>query len=627
MRVKVMRWCLRVKLAQNWSAFSRLLLATGDRPIVEESRRDEFWGAKPVNADTLVGVNALGRLLMELREEIKQSNGERLRRVEPLPLEDFMIFGTPIAPIGTRAASDSETTGEFEDVRVSGQPQLELTEPSLMNPSLFDGTVPSSPRRTRVKALIETFNPYPEYKDSGSPWLGSVPKSWQVHSLRTLIKARNERSQSELPLLSVARERGVFVRSLTGEDDNHNVIPEDLSNYKVARAGNLVINKMKAWQGSMGIAPCDGVVSPAYFVFDFCIANRSFGQTLLRSRPYIAHFCQVSDGVRIGQWDLSIHGMRQIPVLIPQPEEQAAIVRFLEHANRHIDRFIQAKKKVIALLTEQKQAIIERAVTRGLDPHVSTKPSGIPWLPDIPKHWDTPLFGRLLSRVEQGWSPVAAEGELASDQWAVLTLSAVRRGVFNPFAIKPVSITANIPTGIEVSDGDVLLTRSNTRDRVGDVCIVRTPRARTILCDLIYRLRLRAVAILPEFLVYQLLSRVGRGQIERDARGSSGTMPKISQGHIKSWRILLPPIDEQRSIIESIDDDSAPVSAAISRLEREIVLLREYRIRLVADVVTGKLDVREAAAQLPSKAETAEMPSDTPTGDEEELEEALNAES
>src|ERR1035437_11011745 len=106
-------------------------------------------------------------------------------------------------------------------------------------------------------------------------------------------------------------------------------------------------------------------------------------------------------------------------------------------------------------------------------------------------------------------------------------------------------------------------------------------------------------AIVPEFLVYHLLSPVGRGQIERDARGSSGTMPKISQGHIKSWRILLPPSEEQQCIVKSIDAATAPVDSAISRLEREIDLLREYRTRLVADVVTGKLDVREAAARLP----------------------------
>ncbi len=195
----------------------------------------------------------------------------------------------------------------------------------------------------------------------------------------------------------------MFVRSLTDANENHNVIPEDLSNYKVARAGNLVVNKMKAWQGSMGIAPCDGIVSPAYFVFDFAIADRAFGQALLRSKPYVWHFGQASDGVRVGQWDLTIAGMRQIPVLAPPPAEQAAIVRFLGWANGRLERAIRAKRRVIALLTEQKQAIIHRAVTRGLNPFVPFKPSGIPWLGDIPRHWDVRrIHGVFRERKEKG---------------------------------------------------------------------------------------------------------------------------------------------------------------------------------------------------------------------------------
>ena len=160
--------------------------------------------------------------------------------------------------------------------------------------------------------MLAHLKPYTEYKESGSPWLANVPSHWEVRNLRTLIRPRNERNRPDLPLLSVAREKGVFVRSLTDDDENHNVIPEDLSNYKVAHAGNLVINKMKAWQGSMGIAPCDGIVSPAYFVFNFSIKNHRFGQALLRSKHYVAHFGQASDGVRVGQWDLTISGMRQI---------------------------------------------------------------------------------------------------------------------------------------------------------------------------------------------------------------------------------------------------------------------------------------------------------------------------
>ena len=249
--------------------------------------------------------------------------------------------------------------------------------------------------------MIGDLKPYAEYKESGSRWLSTVPSHWDVRKLRNLIRTRNERNRPDLPLLSVAREKGVFVRSLTNADENHNVIPEDLTNYKVARTGCLVINKMKAWQGSMGIALVDGIVSPAYYVYDLDISNRLFGQALLRSKPYVAHFGQASDGVRVGQWDLTISGMREIPVLIPPPDEQAAIVRFLNWANGRLERAIRAKRKVIALLNEQKQAIIHRAVTRGIDPNAPLKPSGIPWLGAIPGHWEIvrnmSLFAHLWS--------------------------------------------------------------------------------------------------------------------------------------------------------------------------------------------------------------------------------------
>ena len=249
--------------------------------------------------------------------------------------------------------------------------------------------------------MIADLELYPAYKDSGSSWLARVPTHWEVRALRTLIRPRNERNRIDMPLLSVAREKGVFVRSMTDASENHNVIPLDLSNYKVARAGALVINKMKAWQGSMGIAPCDGIVSPAYYVYDFDIANGKFGQALLRSKPYVAHFGQASDGVRVGQWDLTIAAMRQIPVLVPPPEEQAAIVRFLDWANARLERTIRAKRRVIALLTEQKQAIIHRAVTRGLDPTVTLKPSSIPWLGDIPAHWKIWRIKYLVKEVDR----------------------------------------------------------------------------------------------------------------------------------------------------------------------------------------------------------------------------------
>jgi type I restriction enzyme S subunit len=123
------------------------------------------------------------------------------------------------------------------------------------------------------------LKPYPAMKDSGVPWLREVPDHWDLRSLGSMASLVSERGRPDLPLLSVVREKGVILRATMSDDENHNFVPDDLSNYKVVRKGGLVINKMKAWQGSLGIAPCDGVVSPAYFVFEFKIADRRFGRS------------------------------------------------------------------------------------------------------------------------------------------------------------------------------------------------------------------------------------------------------------------------------------------------------------------------------------------------------------
>ena len=451
-----------------------------------------------------------------------------------------------------------------------------------------------------------TSKPYPEYKDSGSRWLGAVPKHWAVHNLRTLIKKRAERDRPDLPLLTVAREKGVFVRSLTDENENHNVIPEDLSNYKVARAGNLVINKMKAWQGSMGIAPCDGIVSPAYFVFDFRINNHAFGQALLRSKPYVAHFGQASDGVRVGQWDLSIPGMRQIPVLVPDDAEQSAIVRFLDYENARIEKVIRAKKKLIILLNEQKQAIIHRTVTRGLDPNVKLKSSGIPWLGDIPEHWDTPLNQCIF---RENIRPHNGLPELQ------LSLSQ-RYGLIDTSKMQERSLqTSNFNNWKVTLPGDLVLNRFKAHLGVFFCATLRG------IVSFHYGVFAPRVKLNTKYFELLFHTAPYRAIYAGRSNGMTVGLQNLSNQNFYNVRAIVPPFMEQVEIVAFLEIATADLNKSIAYTEREISLLREYRTRLEADVVTGKLDVRKAATKLPSLSDEVIEESATEPLDETETEE------
>jgi type I restriction enzyme, S subunit len=384
------------------------------------------------------------------------------------------------------------------------------------------------------------------------------------------------------------------------DEENHNFVPDDLRNYKVARTGNLVINKMKAWQGSLGIAPLDGIVSPAYYVFDFKIADKRFGQLLLRSKPYVSFFGRASDGVRIGQWNLSIDQMKRIPVAVPPLPEQAAIVRFLDHADRRIQRYIRAKKKLIALLNEQKQAIIHHAVTRGLDPNVRLKPSGVEWLGEVPEHWE-------FRRVKQVCTSIVdcknrTPDMVQSGTFTVVRTTNIRNGSFNLDGSYPTN-RQNYETWTARGAprlGDVFFTREAPS---GEACLVPDVDNLCMGQRMMY-FRPDPAMLDARFLLYSIYGPLARGYIEQATNGS--TVGHLRLGQVSAMPLLWCSVEEQRSIVKSLEAAHAALNETFDRTEQEIKLVREYRARLIADVVTGKLDVREAAANLPDDELAAE---------------------
>lgn len=214
---------------------------------------------------------------------------------------------------------------------------------------------------------VRTGKPYPAYKDSGVEYVGEVPEHWEVRKLRPILKRSTERNRPDLPLLSVVREKGVILRDIASKEENHNFIPDDLTNYKVVKKGQFAMNKMKAWQGSYGVSQYTGIVSPAYFIFNIDGVSGNFFHVAIRSKAYVPMFTQASDGVRIGQWDLSEARMREIKFSIPSIPEQIAIVRFLDQKCESIDKQISQTRRAVELIREYRTRLIAGVVTGKID--------------------------------------------------------------------------------------------------------------------------------------------------------------------------------------------------------------------------------------------------------------------
>ena len=204
-------------------------------------------------------------------------------------------------------------------------------------------------------------------KDSCIPWIGEIPAHWSIIKLRCILKPVSVKNHPELPLLSVVRELGVIIRDVEDVESNHNFIPDDLSNYKVVREGQFAMNKMKAWQGSYGISPYTGIVSPAYFVFDVDFPNSDYFHYAIRSKVYVNFFAKSSDGIRVGQWDLNMQKMKEIPFIVPPASEQDEIVAHIPKANAKIEKAIEDISQEIALLKEYRIRLISDVVTGQVD--------------------------------------------------------------------------------------------------------------------------------------------------------------------------------------------------------------------------------------------------------------------
>lgn len=448
--------------------------------------------------------------------------------------------------------------------------------------------------------MIADLQPYPEYQESDQAWLGGVPGHWRVLPNRGLFAEVKERDRPNEEMLSVTITRGIVrqkdLLANSSKKDSSNL---DKSAYKLVQPRDLAYNKMRAWQGAIAVSDLRGIVSPAYVVMRLREKyNPRYFHYLYRTPHFAKEAERWSYGITSDMWSLRPEHFKMIYSALPPREEQDAIVRFLDWANGRLERAIRAKRKVIVLLNEQKQAIIQHAVTRGLDPNVRLKPSGIPWLGDIPKHWEAAALRRnwQVTDCKHLTVPFVEDGiPLAS----VVEVQAFELNLSRCKKTKPEWYRLLIEGGRKPNRGDLIYCRNAS---VGACALVDTDIDFAMGQDVCL---IRSQSQNQRFLNYLFHSPFMAHQLELLLVGS--TFKRINISEIKALTVLVPPKKEQDGICEFLDSELAIYDTADRRTEREISLLREYRTRLIADVVTGKLDVREAAMKLPEEPEDIEV--------------------
>jgi type I restriction enzyme S subunit len=441
------------------------------------------------------------------------------------------------------------------------------------------------------------------------PWLGEVPEHWKLKRTKTVLRERSQKGFPDEPLLAATQTKGVVRKELY---ENRTVLAlKDLHLLKLVRVNDFVIS-LRSFQGGIEFAHEQGIISPAYTIlYPVEAQNHGFLAWLFKSKPYIENLSLFVTGIREGQ-NIDYVKLSRSELPLPPFSEQSSIVRYLDHIDRRIRRYIRTKQKLIKLLEEQKQAIIHQAVTRGLDPNVKLKPSGVEWLGEIPEHWEIVALKQLCSLLRDGTHLPPARQSIGVPLLSVRNIVGGRFVNRDDDSFISFSDYEQLCRSFVVQQNDVLLAIVGAT--LGKVAIV--PAMSTFHIQ-------RSLAIFRpkrHKLFYDYLAFFLRGPAFQRALWKTvafSAQPGIYLSTLGAFRIAVPPLAEQKQIVLKVSQHTEQVQQAIDKARCEISLLREYRTRLIADVVTGKLDVREVAANLPEETDEKESFEDSLAEDDE----------
>ena len=420
-------------------------------------------------------------------------------------------------------------------------------------------------------------------KDSGIDWIGKIPDEWIVSKAKTILHNKTVKNHPNAEVLSLYRDLGVVPKN--SRDDNHNVTSEDTSSYKFVQKGELVLNKMKTWQGSLAVSNYEGIVSPAYYVCEFTNneIDKNYIHYLLRNKMYAQEFERLSTGLRVGQWDLSIDDFLNTLIIYPPTKaEQTKIANFLDKKCAQIDSIIEESKKSIEEYKAWKQSVIFEAVT-GKNLSCKKKDSGIEWLGEIPEEWEVQRFKSIIDSFEKGNGITKEEVFSDGDTFCVRygeIYSKYDNSFENCFSK---TFKDKIPVKKYFSNGGLLFV--GTGELVEEIgkCVAYLGNEQCLAGGDIIIAKHKQNA---KFLSYAMNSHYVQAQ--KSCNKAKLKVVHISATEIGNVLLALPPISEQESIANFLDKKCAQIDSLISEKQSLIKDLAEYKKSLIFEAVTGK---------------------------------------
>ena len=418
---------------------------------------------------------------------------------------------------------------------------------------------------------------YSSYKDSGVKWLGQIPEHWEVRKAKYIWQETDAVSDTgNEELLSVSQYDGVN----PAKGDSRS---ESLKGYKMVSENNLVINIMLAWLGGLGVSKYNGIVSPAYCIYkNITDNNPKYLHYLYKTPLYLAEFARRSSGIVPSRWRMYTDDFGQVLTLLPPIAEQDAIVTYLDTATAKIDAAILQQQKMIDLLKERKQIIINSAVTRGLDKNVKMKDSGVEWIGKIPEHWEVVPMKRYVT-IYTGKTPSTTKEyyfENGNINW------------YTPGDFTQLNLENSVR-------------KVTKRAKDDDACLIFPPYSvyligiggtigKTSYSEQEASCNQQINALVPkkEFVHYKYLTYfLGAFKVQIYQNANLSTLPIINQERTGALLILVPSLFEQEQIVAYIETQSKPIDSAIENCDRQIALLQERKQIIINDVVTGKVKV------------------------------------